>query len=58
MTDRGRLTRELIELDRATITGQRIDELVVKFREQIGGVYEVVAAALVRDHQHLERPGE
>lgn len=51
----GNLTADKIARDRATITRAEVERLADKFRTQIGGVYEVVAAALERDHAHLER---
>lgn len=49
----GRVTRESIEASRATVTRAEVTALAERFRTEIGGVYEVVAAQLEIDHAHL-----
>lgn len=49
----GRVTRESVAADRAAITHEPVAALATKFRTEIGGVYEVVAAQLELDHVHL-----
>lgn len=52
-SDKGALTLESIQRSRATMRWEDAARLATTFRTQIGGVYEVVAAALERDHAHL-----
>jgi len=39
--------------DRNTVTRAYIDALAARFRDEVGGACELVAAALERDHAHL-----